>query len=163
MRDLMKIDVKLENGLLPDKYGKYSDATIGGKPCVSFPITVNDVPKGAKTLALTFVDFDSIPVCGFAWTHWLAVNIPADVSEIPENASQNEAFGMVQGKTDFSGALICRYGGPMPPDKTHNYTLTLFALDCALELAEGFSLDELNEKMKDHILEKAELTLPSRS
>lgn len=159
----MKIDVKLENGLLPDKYAKYSDIKIGGAPSVSFPVGIENVPAGAKTLALTFVDFDSIPVCGFTWTHWLAANIPADVSEIPENASQNEAFGMVQGATHFSGAIHCRYGGPMPPDKTHNYTLTLLALDCALELAEGFSLDELNEKMNGHILEKAELTLPSRS
>lgn len=159
----MEIKVKLENGLLPDKYGKYSDVKIGGEPCVSMPISIENVPGGAKTLAITFVDFDSIPVCGFAWTHWLAANIPADVTEIPENASQDTAFGMVQGATHFSGALRCRYGGPMPPDKTHNYTLTLFALDCELELAEGFSPEELNGKMDGHILEKAEAVLPSRS
>lgn len=159
----MEIKVKLENGLLPDKYGKYSDVKIGGEPCVSMPISIENVPAGAKTLAVTFVDFDSKPLCGFAWTHWLAANIPADISEIPEDASQAEAFGMVQGATHFSGELHCRYGGPMPPDKTHNYTLTLFALDCALELAEGFSLDELNRKMSGHILEKAEAILPSRS
>lgn len=159
----MNIDVTLENGLLPDKYGKYSGVTIGGEPCVSFPVKVKDVPDGAKTLALTFVDFDSEPLCGFAWTHWLAANIPADIAEIPENASQEEAFGMVQGSTHFSGALRCRYGGPMPPDKTHNYTLTVFALDCPLELAEGFSSDELNGKMSGHILEKAEIILPSRN
>lgn len=159
----MEIKVKLENGLLPDKYGKYSDVKIGGAPCVSFPVTIEGVPNGAKTLALTFVDFDSIPVCGFAWTHWLAANIPADTAKIPENASQDEAFGMVQGATHFSGALRCRYGGPMPPDKTHNYTLTVYALDCVPELAEGFSLDELNGKMSGHILEKAEMILPSKS
>lgn len=159
----MNVDVTLENEMLPDKYGKYSNEKIGGEPCVSFPIKINDVPDGAKTLALTFVDFDSTPLCGFAWIHWLAANIPADVSEIPENASQNKAFGMVQGATNFSGKLHCRYGGPMPPDKTHNYTLTVFALDCDLELSEGFSLDELNEKMRGHILEKAEAILPSRS
>ena len=160
---MMNIEVVLENGLLPDKYGKYSDVKIGGEPCLSFPVKVDGVPDGAKTLALTFVDFDSIPVCGFAWTHWLAANIPADIAEIPENASQREEFGMVQGATHFSGELRCRYGGPMPPDKKHNYTLTVFALDCSLELAEGFSLDELNGKMSGHILEKAETVLPSRS
>lgn len=159
----MKIDVMLENGLLPDKYGKYSDVTIGGEPCVSFPIKIEGVPSGAKTLTITFVDFDSMPLCGFAWIHWLAANIPANIAEIPENASQDGAFGMVQGATNFSGALCCRYGGPMPPDKTHNYTLTVFALDSELELAEGFSLDELNGKMSGHILEKSELLLPSRS
>ena len=159
----MKIDVKSENGLLPDKYAKYSEITIGGVPCVSFPVKVEDVPEDAKTLALTFVDYDSIPVCGFAWKHWLAANIPADIAEIPENASQDRAFGMVQGKTDFSGAVSCRYGGPTPPDKTHNYTLTVFALDCSLKLAEGFSSDELNAAMDGHILDKAEIVLPARS
>lgn len=124
---------------------------------------IGNVPGGAKTLALTFVDFDSTPLCGFAWIHWLAANIPADVSEIPENAIQDEAFGMVQESAHFSGGLHCRYGGPMPPDKTHNYTLTAYALDCVLELAEGFSLEELNGKMSGHILEKAEVILPSRS
>lgn len=159
----MEVKVELENGLLPDKYGKYSNVKIGGEPCVSMPISVENVPSGAKTLAVTFVDFDSIPVCGFAWIHWLAANIPADISEIPENASQDCAFGMVQGTTHFSGALHCRCGGPMPPDKTHNYTLTLFALDRALELSEGFSLEELTEKISGHILEKAEIILPSRN
>lgn len=159
----MKIDVTLENGLLPDKYAKFSDITIDGVPSVSFPIRVEGVPADAKSLALTFVDFDSLPVCGFAWTHWTAANIPADISEIPENASQDEAFGMVQGKNHFSGALSCRYGGPTPPDKTHNYTLTVFALDCKLELDEGFSLNELESAMNGHILGKAELILPARS
>lgn len=159
----MEIMVELENGLLPDKYGKYSDVKISGEPSVSMPISIENVPSGAKSLALTFVDYDSKPLCGFAWIHWLAANIPTDVSEIPENASQDEAFGMAQGATHFSGALHTRYGGPMPPDRTHNYTLTLFALDCALELSEGFSLDELNKKMSGHILETAEVILPSRS
>lgn len=159
----MEVKVELKNGQLPDKYGKYSDVKIGGEPCVSMPILIENVPNGAKTLAVTFVDFDSMPLCGFAWIHWLAANIPAHISEIPENASQDCAFGMVQGATHFSGALHCRYGGPMPPDKTHNYTLMLFALDCDLELSEGFSLDELNKKMSGHILEKAEIILPSRS
>lgn len=159
----MKIDVTLENGLLPDKYAKFSDITIDGVPSVSFPIRIGGVPDGAKSLAVMFVDFDSLPVCGFAWTHWTAANIPADISEIPENASQDQAFGMVQGKNHFSGAVSCRYGGPTPPDKTHNYTLTVFALDCELELDEGFGLVELLEKAHDHVLEKSELILPARS
>lgn len=159
----MKIDVSLENGLLPDRYAKFSVKRIGGVPSMSFPIRIEGIPAGAKTLALTFVDFDSLPVCGFVWTHWIAANIPANISEIPENASQDEAFGMVQGKNHFSGAVSCRYGGPTPPDKTHNYTLTMFALDCELELDEGYGLDEFLEKSRNHVLEKAELILPARS
>lgn len=91
----MKISIPEENGFLPEKYAKHSDVKINGKPVVSFPITVEDVPENAETLAVVFVDFDSIPVCGFAWIHWTAANIPANVSEIPENASQDGALGMV--------------------------------------------------------------------
>lgn len=159
----MKIDVTLENGLLPDKYAKFSDITIDGIPSMSFPIRVEGVPAGAKSLALTFVDHDSIPVCGFAWTHWIAANIPSNITEIPENASQNGTFGMVQGRGSFSGAVSCRYGGPTPPDKTHNYTLTVFALDSVLELAEGFALKELTDKMHGRVIDKAEIALPARS
>lgn len=159
----MKLTVNLENGLLPDKYGKYSNIKIGGAPSVSFPIKIDEIPNGAKSLALVFLDYDSIPVCGFAWIHWTAVNIPPDIKEIPENASQECSFGMVQGKSSSSGALKKRYGGPMPPDKTHTYTLTMFALDTDLELSEGFSLQELNTAMEGHILDKAEIQLPSRS
>ena len=159
----MKITVDLENGLLPDKYGKYSDVKIGGEPCLSFPIKIDDVPKGVKTLALIFIDHDSTPLCGFAWIHWLAANIPADIKVIPENASQNCAFDMIQGENSFPSALKKRYGGPMPPDKTHTYTLTLFALDTDLKLSEGFSMQELNAAMEGHILDKAEVQLPSRS
>lgn len=159
----MKISVKLENGLLPDKYGKYGNTKIGGVPCVSFPIKIEEVPKAAKSLALTFVDFDSIPVCGFAWTHWTAVNIPADISEISENASQKPTFSIIQGANSFSGAIKNCYGGPTPPDKTHVYTLTLYALDCTVKLSEGFSLEELNKALTGHILDKSEIRLPSRS
>lgn len=159
----MNIEVTLKDGLLPDKYAKYSEFKIGGAPSMSFPIKIKGVPQGAKTLALTFVDFDSIPVCGFAWKHWLTANLPTDIDEIRENASLDGAFGMIQGKTDFSGAISCRYGGPCPPDRMHNYTLTLFALNCSLELSKGFSLDELNAKINGHILEKAEIILHARS
>ena len=166
----MRIDVALENGLLPDKYSKYSDIKINGNPVMSFPIDIREVPCGAKTLALTFVDFDSIPVCGFAWIHWTAANIPADIVTIPENASQDGSFGMVQGvnscASPFVGEkderVINHYIGPTPPDKNHVYKLTVYALDCELDLTDGFFLNELLERIENHVLDKAELKIPAR-
>ena len=163
----MKIIIPNENGFLPEKYAKYSDVKINGNPVVSFPIKIEDVPGGAKTLAVVFVDFDSIPVCGFAWIHWTAANIPADVSEIPENASQDGAFGMVQGVNSCASPFIGekdervtkRYIGPCPPDKDHVYKLTVYALDCELDVKDGFFLNELLEKMNGHILEKTSLNI----
>jgi len=68
----MKISVALSNNLLPDKYGKHAAANDikNGKPIISFPIKLSDIPADAKTNALIFTDPDSIPVCGFEWIHW---------------------------------------------------------------------------------------------
>lgn len=163
----MKIQIPSENGYLPEKYAKYSDVKINGNPVISFPITVAEVPEGAKTLAVVFVDFDSIPVCGFAWIHWTAANIPATVAEIHENASRESAFGMVQGANSCISPFVGekdervtkRYIGPTPPDKDHVYRLTVYALDCELDVRDGFFLNELLAKMDGHIIEKAKLNI----
>ena len=55
---------------------------IEGKPSRSFPILVTDAPKEAKTLAVFFRDYDSVPVCGFTWIHRLAANLPTAPSVI---------------------------------------------------------------------------------
>ncbi len=170
----MDIDVTLENDLLPDLYGKYAPASaqIDGYPCVSFPIRVTDVPEGTKTLALTFLDWDAIPVGGFCWIHWLACNIPAGTALIPENASASGACEMVQGANSdwspFAGGnrdpeIIYRYAGPCPPDATHEYTLTVYALDCTLDLTEGYYLNEFRRAIRGHVLTEAALEIPSRS
>ncbi len=170
----MNIDVALEDGLLPDLYGKYApdEAQIDGHPCVSFPIEISDVPVDAETLALTFLDWDAIPVGGFCWIHWIACNIPADTSCIPENASATGECQMVQGSNSnwspLAGAhrdpaVIHRYAGPCPPDKTHEYTLTVYALDCALDFSEGYYLNEFRRAIRGHVLQKAAVEIPSRA
>ena len=83
----MKIEVPTMNGYLFDRYSKFApaDQKIEGKPSRSFPIFVSDVPKDAKNLAVCFYDYDSVPVCGFTWIHWLAANLP--VKDIPADIS----------------------------------------------------------------------------
>ncbi len=170
----MNINVALKKGMLPDLYGKHAPrkAKIDGHPCVSFPIEIKDVPENTQTLALTFLDWDAIPVGGFCWIHWIACNIPADTTLIPENASATGECEMVQGSnSDWSPlagsyrdpAIIHRYAGPCPPDKTHEYTLTVFALDCVLDLGEGYYLNEFRRAISGHVLAEETLELPSRS
>ena len=168
----MKINVNLKNGFLDDKYSKYAVGKFVYKnnPVCSFPISFENIPNNAKSLALTFVDYDSIPVCGFAWIHWTAANIPADISELPENASADSAFGMVQGANSFLSPFVGetdikvthRYAGPTPPDKDHNYTLMVYALDCEMNLKDGFYMNELLKKVNGHILDTASIILPAR-
>ena len=179
----MNISVPLENGLLPDLYGKYApeEALVDGHPFVSFPISVSSIPSEARTLALAFVDWDAIPVGGFCWIHWLACNIPVEAvasdsaageAFIPENASASGAVPCVQGKnSDWSPlagghtnpAVICRYAGPFPPDKTHDYTLSVYALDCELPLEEGYYLNEFRRAIRGHVVAEAEIDFPSRA
>ena len=139
----MKISVPLAGGLLADEYGKYAPASamLAGHPIKSFPITVIDLPAGTKSLALTLVDYDSTPVCGFTWIHWLAANIPVSLANLPANASRDLADQFVQGRNSNAGALvngdpqiITGYVGPQPPDQTHDYTLRVYALDTVLPL-----------------------------
>lgn len=168
----MEINVDLPNNLLPDKYGKYADAKDikNGKPIISFPIKLSNIPAEAKTIALTFTDPDSIPVCGFEWIHWTAANIPSSQIEIPENFSQTASHLVVQGKNSSASPLLDRstefsvgYNGPNPPDQTHDYVLKVFALDDKLDLENGFWMNELLHKMDGHIITSAQKTLPSRA
>lgn len=166
----MKIIIPTEGGFLPDKYSKHSDDKLNGNPVVSFPIEFSGVPSGAKSLALVFVDFDSIPVCGFAWIHWLAANIAPDTVTLAEDASR-AAVGMVQGSNSCASPFVGerdvnvthRYIGPTPPDKDHIYKVTAYALDCVLDLQDGFFLNEMLRKMDGHIIEKGSFEFIGRA
>lgn len=170
----MRISVDLENGLLPDRFGKYAPAEyqLEGHTLRSFPIRIENAPEGAKSLALTFVDWDAVPVGGFCWIHWLACNFAPDTALIPENASASGEIPCVQGtNSDWSPLaggwsderIIRRYAGPCPPDKTHEYTLTVYALDCELDLQEGYYLNDFRRAIRGHVLAEAQLELPSRA
>ncbi len=171
----MKISTPLTpSGMLPDLYGKFAPehAQIEGRPCVSFPIYIESVPQGTMSLALTFVDYDAVPVGGFCWIHWLACNIDPNLTQIPEDASARKSITMVQGSnSDWSPLagscsnpdIIHRYAGPYPPDSAHEYTLTVYALDCMLDLAEGYYLNEFRRAIKGHVVDKVEIEIPSRA
>lgn len=175
----MQIKVTLdEKGMVPDRYAKYADAAhlYQGCPTTSFPFEVEGVPQDARSLAVTFTDYDSIPVCGFTWIHWVAAGIDACYAKggriaFPEDASNAGAFGMVQGKNSSASRLVgssdplltCRYNGPQPPDATHVYTLRVYALDVMPQLAEGFWANELVHVLRGHVTDWAGANLPARS
>ena len=170
----MRIDVALENGLLPDRFGKYAgkESRLERFPVRSFPIRIDDVPAEAQSLALTFVDFDAVPVGGFVWIHWLACDFAPDVRLIPENASASGEVACTQGRNSnwspmahgsSNPRVYARYCGPQPPDQTHEYTLTVYALDRMLGLPEGYYLNEFRRAIEGHVLDSATIELPSRS
>lgn len=169
----MEINVHLDNGLLPDKYGKFAPTNDikNGKPVISFPIKLSNIPASTKSLAFTFTDPDSIPVCGFEWIHWTAANISPEQLELPEDFSRTAKASIVQGKNSSASPLLgdndddlkVGYNGPNPPDATHDYVLKVYALSDILDIKEGFWMNELLHKMEGKVLDSAQITLPSRA
>ena len=145
------------DGTLADAYGKHGTQKKGGTPTLSPPLSVANVPEGTVCFAIVMLDPDSVPLCGYEWVHWLAANIKQ--GDLAENASIDAAATMVQGRNDFKKS---GYGGPTPPDKAHNYVITVYALDTELDLTEGFDKDALLTAMNGHVLALATITAEYR-
>ena len=135
-----------EGNVIPAKY------TCDGQN-VSPPLEWQDVPAGTKTFALISDDPDA-PVG--TWVHWVAFNIPSNVTKLAENVKPEQEFtnGMRQGIND--GHKI-GYGGPCPPGGTHRYYFKLYALDTTLEMRPGATKAQVLSAMKGHVLAEAQL------
>ena len=131
-------------GTIPRKYGYKNDN-------LNPTLKINDIPDGAKSLALIMDDPDAMGAVGKVWVHWVLWNIPPNTNEIAENSIPTNS---IEGKTDF-GEI--GYGGPAPPDKEHTYVFKLYALDTELDLEKGSSKADVENAMKNHIVAEAKL------
>ena len=125
-----------EGSEIPKKFGYKHE---NEQPNAEF----SSIPSEAKTLAIIMDDPDAMKAVGKVWVHWLTYHSVA------------EPNSKIEGKTDF-GEI--GYGGPAPPDGRHTYIFKGYALDTTLDLKEGYSKQELEDAMKDHILAEAKLT-----
>lgn len=140
----------IKEGIIDEKYGKYGAHFIKDMPSYSLPFEIIEAPEKTVSFAVILDDVDAIPVCGFVWVHWLIANLKKP--ELKENVSGKINPEFIQGNNSWNMPL---YGGMAPPDKDHIYDLKVYALDCELDLEEGFSLEELENKMQGHVLAKA--------
>lgn len=131
---------------MPAKYSEYADG-------VSPPLAWNAV-TGAKSYTIIMEDPDA-PQKPFV--HWLAWNIPANVTSLPEGVQEQprltEPDGVLQGRTTRGST---GYYGPRPPvgDPAHHYHFQVFALDTVLTVPFGADRDQLVDAMQGHVLAK---------
>ena len=107
-------------------------------------------PAGTRSFALSVTDPDLPAEFNFqrAFAHWLVFDIPAKTRELAEGASGTPALpaGARELNSDFVTFKIPSfgrgYGGPWPPDRSHRYVFTLYALKNEhLDIADDATLE----------------------
>ena len=119
------------------------------------PLAWSGAPAETRSFVLIADDPDAP---AGSWVHWLLYNLPAAVSELPENVAKVESLdlgGARQGRNDFRRP---GYGGPCPPPgPAHRYFFTLYALDAPLTLKAGAQRKDVETAMEGHVLGSAQL------
>ena len=119
---------------------------------LSPPLAFDEVPEGARSLALVVDDPDA--PAGL-WDHWVIWNLPPDTRELPEGWGNGGAPEPAATGLNSWGEPGWR--GPCPPSGVHRYDFYLFALDQRLELGPGTTGSDLRAALSGHLLGQAEL------
>lgn len=120
----------------------------GGGENVSIGLRWQPLPA-ARSYALLFDDRTPI---ARNWVHWLVVDIPNTVTEIPEGASRTDRMP-VGSRELVTSWRHAGYDGPQPPVESgnHEYVATLYALDAStLSVPENPSRDEFLNAIERH-------------
>ncbi len=139
-------------GSIPVKY------TCDGDRKLSPALAWSGSPEGTRAFALVMDDPDIPSVVresrGIdAFDHWVLFNIPADITEIPEDDGV--------GTAGLNSAGTGGYTGPCPPPEyephEHRYIFTLYALSSPLTLSAGATKKDVLGALAPVTLGKAEL------
>jgi hypothetical protein len=121
---------------------------------MSPPLEWGAAPAGTASFALICDDPDAP---AGTWDHWLIWNIPGSAAGLPEGlpADGQLADGARQGA---NGWRTVGYRGPCPPrGKPHRYFFRLYALDRLLDLPPGAGKPQLQQAVRGHVVDQAEL------
>jgi Raf kinase inhibitor-like YbhB/YbcL family protein len=138
------------NGEIPRRY------TCQGQD-ISVPLAWSGAPAATKSFALIVDDPDAPDSRAprMTWVHWVLYNLPPATNALREGVKAADLpKGTLEGLNDWKRK---GYGGPCPPSGRHRYFHKLYALDTLLPAMENPSKADLEQAMKGHLLEKAEL------
>lgn len=100
---------------------KHAEQGAGGQNLAP-QLSWNGAPEGTLSYALTIYDPDA--PTGSGWWHWVAIDLPADVTSIAEGQALPEAAREWVNDYGYVG-----YGGAFPPPgPAHHYIHTVYAL-----------------------------------
>lgn len=168
---IVKMDLSssgIKNGIIDPQYGAASKDKLGAMPLESIPLNWSGAPANTKTYAITILDYDTVPILGFPWIHWVTSDIAATTISLPANASTTMAANMIQGYNSYASGFpldlvsikgfqvprenAYHYGGMVPVNFPHKYTMKVYALDTTLNLKQGYGLNDLYNAMEGHIV-----------
>jgi len=136
---------------IPKKFscdGSTSLTAGGGE--INPELQIQNVPNGAKSLALILHDPDA-PIAG-GFTHWLVWNIDPQTVTIKE---ESVPPGSIEGKND--GGKYGYVGPCPPPGNPHHYHFKLYVLDAVLELPKEATKADLEAEIGKHVLVETDL------
>ena len=153
----------VDQGNLPTRY-----TCIGSS--ISPPLSWSNAPRGTKSLALILTDLDAPYGMNRTNTrtfyHWGIFNIPARIQSLPENADDHLPDAIAEAMND---AVNKNYNPPCPPEGTHRYVFSLYALDKSYREEAIESAEQLQKSLEDprspeyrHVLGKAKITALTR-
>lgn len=86
---------------------------------VSIPLKWTGAPEGTKSFALSIVDHHPV---ARKWAHWIVINIPPDVTSLPEGASgKSMPPGSIEAKTPSATSDMADRS--LPGARAHTSTL----------------------------------------
>jgi len=141
---LLQSDAFTNGALIPTEYSCEGDD-------ITPYLEWSDVPINVESFALTCVDPDA-PVG--EWIHWIAWNIPADLTSLNKGIDTIDQSFFTQGTNSWG---LTGYGGPCPPVNhgLHRYYFSLYALNTELDLDSSAELTELKTAIDGHVISTA--------
>jgi Raf kinase inhibitor-like YbhB/YbcL family protein len=119
------------------------------------PLQWSAAPAGTKSFALIVDDPDAPDPKApkMTYVHWVMYDIQPSVTSLSAGIKEAPSDAR-DGRNDWKKT---GYGGPCPPIGRHRYFFKLYALDAVLGDLGTPTKAKLEQAMRDHVLEKAEL------